>query len=195
MKQENTFRYLLRLTVVLLLITAVVAGMLGAVNAVTKDRIAALNEEKQRTAMAAVLEAESYDALALPVGCDGTVAAAYRASVSGETVGYVIEVLPAGFGGPVDLMVGVDTDLVVTGVSVISHSETSGLGAVAAQKNAKGIAFRDQFIGESGTLSVTKDGGTVDALTGATITSRAVTDGVNAALSCAELLTEGGGAQ
>ena len=70
-------------------------------------------------------------------------------------------------------------------MSIISHSETPNLGAVAASSNSKGQAFRDQFIGLSGTLAVSKDGGSVDAITSATITSRAVTSGVNAALECA----------
>ena len=96
-----------------------------------------------------------------------------------------IEVTPTGFGGTIDMMVGVSKDGKVLGVSIISHSETPNLGAVAASGNSKGQAFRDQFIGLSGTLAVSKDGGSVDAITSATITSRAVTSGVNAALECA----------
>ena len=65
-----------------------------------------------------------------------------------------------------------------TGVSIVSHAETSGLGA-----NATKEAWRAQFIGKSGTLAVTKDGGEIEALTGATITSRAVTSGVNSAIA------------
>lgn len=75
------------------------------------------------------------------------------------------------------MMVGVDNDGKVTGISIISHTETAGLGATAAADTDAGRAFRDQFIGMSGTVSVTKDGGEVDALTGATITSRAVCTG------------------
>ena len=71
----------------------------------------------------------------------------------------------------------------VTGISIISHTETPGLGAVAGADNAKGDQFRDQFVGLSGELAVSMDGGTIDSITSATITSRAVTEGVNAALS------------
>ncbi len=60
-------------------------------------------------------------------------------------------------------------------------SETSGLGA-----NAKEESFRDQYIGGSGPFSLTKNGGTIEALTSATVTSRAFTAGVNAALAAAE---------
>ena len=75
-------------------------------------------------------------------------------------------------------IVGVDNSGTVTGVSITKHSETSGLGA-----NATKEAWRAQFIGKSGTLAVTKDGGEIEALTGATITSRAVTSGVNSAIA------------
>ena len=94
--------------------------------------------------------------------------------------GWVVEVTPSGFGGTIDMMVGVGTDGVVTGVSIISMSETSGLGS-----NASRDTFRGQFVGASGSVAVTKDNGDIDALTGATITSRAVCDGVNAALEAA----------
>ena len=86
------------------------------------------------------------------------------------------------------MMVGIDKDGKVLGISIISHTETAGLGAVAAANNAKGEAFREQFVGMSGSVAVSKDGGEVDALTGATITSRAICDGINAALACVENL-------
>ena len=79
----------------------------------------------------------------------------------------------------------------VLGIAVVSHTETSGLGAVAAANNSAGQAFRDQFVGASGAVAVTKDGGQIDAITGATVTSRAVCEGVNAALACVAGL-EGG---
>ena len=65
-------------------------------------------------------------------------------------------------------------------VEVVSHTETAGLGAVAAAQNAKGDAFRGQFVGKTGTLAV---GDQIDAMSGATITSKAVVTGINAALS------------
>ena len=86
--------------------------------------------------------------------------------------------------GDITMMVGVDADGAVSGISFIKMSETSGLGAVAAQDNTKGEAFRSQFVGKTGTVAVTKDGGEIDSLTGATVTSRAVSTGVTAALAC-----------
>jgi electron transport complex protein RnfG len=63
---------------------------------------------------------------------------------------------------------------------------------VAAENTSKGEAFRSQFIGMSGVLAVDKDGGEVDSISSATITSRAITNGVNAALKCAENLVKEG---
>ena len=98
--------------------------------------------------------------------------------------GYAVQVAPAGFGGDISMMVGVGNDGKVLAISIISQSETAGLGAVSAATTSAGEAFRGQFAGMSGSVSVTKDGGAVDAITGATITSRAVCTGVNAALAC-----------
>ncbi|MDO4750036.1 MAG: FMN-binding protein, partial [Eubacteriales bacterium] len=68
--------------------------------------------------------------------------------------------------------------------------ETPGLGAVAAASTDAGVAFREQFVGTTGNLTVNKDGGTIDAITGSTVTSRAVTNGVNSAVEAAALLID-----
>lgn len=177
-------KYILRLTLSLLLITSLVAAALAGVNALTKDRIAQIQQEKTASAMKAVLPGfESF------VSCDFTDATGLVQNVyvpEGEHANaYVAEVTPNGFGGSIVLMVGVQEGK-VTGISVVSHAETAGLGAVIADQNAKGDAFRQQFAGQNGTLAVDKDGGTIDAIAGATISSRAVTQGVNAAL-CVQL--------
>ena len=98
--------------------------------------------------------------------------------------GYALEVLPSGFDNTITMMVGVDYEGKVLGISVVSHTETAGLGAVAAAQTSAGEAFRSQFVGKSGSVAVNKDGGELDAITGATITSRAICVGVNAALAC-----------
>ncbi|MCD8008990.1 MAG: FMN-binding protein, partial [Clostridiales bacterium] len=86
------------------------------------------------------------------------------------------------------MMRGVDETCSCTVISITDSSETAGLGAVASQSSEKGEAFRAQFVGVSGTVSVSKEGGEIDALSGATITSRAICTGVTAALEyCANL--------
>ncbi len=175
MKTESMAMYVLRLAGTLLLIAAVVAALLAGVNMVTAPIIAQIKEAKTQAAIEAVLPGGGSEVTLS--GDTGIVTKVYAS----ET-GYAIQVAPAGFGGTIDLMVGIDKDGNVLGISVISHAETAGLGDVAAAKNAKGEAFRGNFVGQSGTLSVDKDGGQITAITGATITSRAICTGVNAAL-------------
>lgn len=167
----STGAYVLRLTLTLFLITTIVAGLLGLVNYVTADTIAEQIAQKAENAMRQVLEADSYEPLGVPE--ESAVTAAYRAGDRG----YVVRVAPNGFGGAIDMMVGVDVSGAVTGVAIVSQSETASLGANCTRED-----FRAQFTGKTGTLSVSKDGGEIEALTGATVTSRAVTEGVNTAL-------------
>ena len=178
MKTESMVKYVARLAITLLLITSLVAAALAGVNAITAPIIAQINYQKTQDAIDAVLPGGGES---VPFTDDsGWVSTVYKS----ET-GYAVEVTPTtGFDGDIAMMVGIDLQGNVLGISVISHTETAGLGAVAAAKTSAGEAFRGQFVGTSGSVSVTKDGGTIDAITGATITSRAICDGVNAALAC-----------
>ena len=177
MKTESTVKYVLRLTVTLLLITAVVAVILAGVNSVTAPRIADLNARKTQEAVEAVLPGGGVEVAF--TDSTGLVATVYQGDA-----GYAVKVNPSGFNGTVSMMVGVDNSGSVLGISIISQTETAGLGAVSAADTSAGEAFRGQFAGMSGSVSVSKDGCQVDAITGATITSRAVCTGVNAALAC-----------
>ena len=178
MKQnESMVMYVLRLAGTLFLIAAVVAMVLAGVNAVTAPAIAELNAAKTQEAISAVLPGGFDSEITDFADASGIVSKIYQ----GEG-GYAVEVGPGGFDNTITMMVGIDNEGKVLGISVVSHTETAGLGAVAAAGTPAGIAFRDQFVGASGAVTVTKDGGTMDAITGATITSRAICVGVNAAL-------------
>ena len=163
----STGAYVLRLTLTLFLITTIVAGLLGLVNYVTADTIAEQIAQKAENAMRQVLEADSYEPLDVPE--DSAVTAADNAVIypgeGGAEGCAVYGCLFVGKGGA------------VTGVAIVSQSETASLGANCTRED-----FRAQFTGKTGTLSVSKDGGEIEALTGATVTSRAVTEGVNTAL-------------
>ena len=166
----KNFGYILRLTLVLLAITAVVAGLLGYVNYLTEDQIAENTAAKAQEAMQQVLPADPYE----PLDVTGTdVSEAYKCEN-----GYVVRVSANGFGGAIDMMVGIDNNGTVTGISIVSHSETASLGA-----NCTRADWQAQFVGAQEAQSVSKDGGQIDALTGATVTSRAVIEGVNTALA------------
>ncbi len=186
MKTESNVMYIIRLAATLLIITSLVAAALAGVNAITAPAIAKLTAEKTQAAIQAVLPGGGEEMTDLPaVGYEGAelVSKAYK----GEN-GYAIEVTPAGFDNTITMMVGVDTEGKVLGIDIIKHTETAGLGAVADAETPAGQNFRGQFTGTSGSVSVTKDGGTIDSITGATITSRAICAGVNAALACAATL-------
>ena len=179
MKKESTALYVTRLAITLLLITGVVAAALAGVNAVTAPVIADLTAQKTQAAIETVLPGGYDSQLADYADETGLVSKVYVGAN-----GYAFEVTPGGFDNTITMMVGVDLEGNVLGISVVSHTETAGLGAVAAENTSKGEAFRGQFVGAAGSVAVSKDGGALDAITGATITSRAICVGVNAALDC-----------
>ena len=180
-KMELDPRFTAKLTLTLLGICAVVALLLGIVNQVTAPIIAEIQAEKTAAAMSQVLPAEEYQ----PVETDyPNVTAMNRALSGGETVGYVVEVTASGFGGTMSMVVGVDVDGAVTGVSVTDHSETANIGTKVVDDQA----VLDRFIGMShGDGEITVNAGTnrFDGVSGATVSSRGVTAGVNTALAAA----------
>ncbi len=186
MKTESNVKYVARLALTLLIITSLVALALAGVNSITAPAIAKLTAEKTQAAIQAVLPGGGEEMKDLPAA-DYEGAKLVSKVYKGEN-GYAVEVAPVGFDNAITMMVGVDTEGKVLGISIIKHTEPAGLGAVAAAGTPAGESFRGQFVGASGSVAVTKDNGTMDAITGATITSRAICDGVNAALACAATL-------
>lgn len=191
--------YIIKLTVTLFLTCLVVAAALGGVNAVTADKIAAINWENTVTAMKAVVADPDNTTFsdALPLTDEMTAASGsvtldsvYEAQVNGAAAGHAIKVVASGSQGKIEMMVGVDAEGVVTGVSIVKNSETSGIGSkvMTNMPTASGIGVLSQFEGKSaadGTLTV---GANVDAISGATVSTRGVTNGVNAALAVAGVL-------
>ena len=108
--------------IVLLLISAIAAGILGVVSEVTAAPIAAQNEKSLNEGMQAVMpDASSFELL--DADLTGTITAVYK----GDNGGFVITTEPGGFGGAVKTMVGIDADGTITGLRVTGHSETAGL--------------------------------------------------------------------
>ena len=168
--------------IMLLMVAAAAAFILGLVNLMTAGRIASIGEETMTRAMQTVLPAGSYTDT--NTAGNGEIDAIYAA----DNGGWVVQVTESGSQGLVTMMVGVSSDYTCTGISVTESSETAGLGAIAGQASEKGDAFRAQFVGQSGTVAVTKEGGEIDAISGATITSKAVCRGVTAALAACQAL-------
>ena len=170
--------------VFLTLVVLVSVVALTLVDTVTEERIAANKREaiKQMLAslfpeMADFLQDEEsglyslFDASAVAI--DEETEETYVLS-GFPPIGFAFMTNGRGYGGKIGILVGLEVDRAVRGIRIISHQETPGLGA-----KITALDFLDQFAGLStGELAIRRDGGAVDAITGATISSRAVADGV-----------------
>lgn len=166
-----------RTAILLFLICAVAAGVLAAVNSVTAPKIAEASAAAAEKSRSEVLPgAAAFEELTLS---DGSLC--WRGSgEDGSVIGYVFDTSASSYGGKVELMTGIRADGTVTGISILSINDTPGLGM-----NAKKADWQEQFIGTNDELTVVKGGGAgeneINAMTSATITSKAVTACVNAA--------------
>lgn len=175
---------ILKLALVLLAVSAIVAGVLGIINELTYPVIDAQKQAKTAEAFASVLKADRFDEVEFDNPDFPTVLTVHKA----EGVGYVVTSKFSGAQGNITLAVGVDNDYKCTGISVIEHSETSGLGANAASTGEVGVNFRKQFVGQDESIALSNAGGSIDALTGATITSRAITEAVATSIQAVKTL-------
>ncbi len=168
----------LKLGGILFLITAICVGILGVVNQVTSPIIAANELKSEETAMKAlVTEAESF--ITLDEVDSEEVKKVCIAKKGEDTVGYVLRMEPNGYGGAIKMLIGLDAQCNVKGISILEHAETPGFGA-----NAEKESFKGQFIDRKTPLEVSKttpNDSQIQAITGATITSEAITGAVNAA--------------
>ena len=176
---------IVKLTLVLFLICAIVAGILGVVDSITRDTIAEQERIKTEKAYAAVLPSDGYEDVDFDAAAYPTVDNISKCS---NGAGYVVTTTFSGAQGSITMAVGVDTEYKCSGISIISHSETSGLGANAASSSEKGVNWRAQFVGEGADIALAKKGGNIDALSGATITSKSVTTAVATAINAVQSL-------
>ena len=197
MKIEGKF--ILKVAGTLTAISLVVALLLGLTNVLTADKIAAINRQKTEAALAKVVSStdcefppvEDIPQAVIDAANEqgGKLTEMYEILVGGENAGYAFKVTASGSQGNIEMIVGVDADLAVTGVSIVKASETAGIGSKALDNEATsaGTGALDQFVGKSGagTLVVKQN---IDAVTGATVSTKGVTKGVNAALAAAEAM-------
>jgi electron transport complex protein RnfG len=161
----------------LLLICSIMAGALALVYGATKDPIAQADIKVVNEAVKEVVPAYDNDPNADQWEADGLVF--YPAKMNGELVGTAVKTFTdKGFSGHFEIMVGFLPDGTIYNSKVLSHKETPGLGSKMSDPK-----FHDQFnnMKPQGNLSVKKDGGTIDAITAATISSRAYCDAINRA--------------
>lgn len=194
-------RDVVRLGFILFVICVVSAGALAFVNENTAGRIAEQAALRLERALASVVSgAEEFTdetgklAPLMTVAEGGkplfpSVNKVYAGRANGEVIGVAFTCAPAGYGGAIETVVGVSREGVVTGLTVVKQTETPGLGA-----NVSNPAFQKGFVGArvGTTVKVTKDGGEIQAITGATISSRAVAGAVDQALRLFELASKEG---
>jgi len=179
-KKESSF---LNMVLTLFVVAVVAALALGAVYVATEKPIALAKQKKQEAAIKAVLPA--FDKLEVKMVADADGDDSLRmnlASQDGKLVGVAVNTYTnKGFGGRIDAMVGFLPDGSIYNTSILSLKETPGLGTKLDKKKSN---FPDQFIDKNPAdfkLKVKKDGGDVDAITAATISSRAFCDAVQRA--------------
>ena len=185
-------KFILKVAGTLTAISLVVAALLGVVNSVTKDQIAAINKEKTEAALAMVApEGATFDPV--EITDDVAAAAAQYATVSEiytmSTGGYATKIVASGSQGNIEMIVGVDADKAITGVSIVSNSETGGIGSKVMDNkpNDAGVPVLDQFVGMSGAGSLVVKSN-ITPISGATVSTNGVTAGANAALAAVEAL-------
>lgn len=183
-------------TLALALITVIAGIALGAVYMITKEPIEKQNEKTKIAAYNAVFsdldtyekykDAESLSKVLKENGFNAVDVneVVYAYNSKGEDLGMIITVTDKeGYGGNIKMTVGIDVTGTITGLEILEISETAGLGMKAADKS-----FRDQYVGiNADEVVYTKSGKTqnneIDAISSATITTKAVTDGVNGAIT------------
>ncbi len=186
---ENQKIEFLRLSVTLFLIAGVMAFLVALVNNITAPVISRQNDEKTSQALMEVLPgADSFVSVYYPSNSstDVDVQGVYRST---NDVGYCVKVAPKGYGGAIETIVGFDANGAVTGIKIVSMSETSGIGTKINNSD-----FLQNFIGKTTVVKGDKkisDKNTVKYISGATKSSKAFMKGINAAIDIASRLAGG----
>jgi Na+-translocating ferredoxin:NAD+ oxidoreductase subunit G len=174
----------IRMPLVLFIACGLAAGSLSIVNMVTKEPIAAWEKKQTEVALREVFpEAETFTEMAAKATTAEvkTPMRVWEVARQGQPAGYVIRTETQGYSGVITIMFGVDPTQAITGMKVTGQTETPGLGAKVTT-----VPFREQFkMKQVGQIVLKKDDpsvGTIEAVTAATISSRAVTKAVAAAL-------------
>ncbi len=175
---------IVKLGALLLVVCAISASLLGFANEMTKDKIVEQREyQSQQSRIAVLPEADRFEAIDQAkfeeiVSANERVLEVFTGFSGDTVVGYVVKTAPNGFSGAVEVITGIDMDGRLSGVRIGSHAETPGLGA-----NATLPDFYTQYEGldssrEVKTVKIPPGDNEIQAISGATITSKAVTEGV-----------------
>jgi electron transport complex protein RnfG len=180
---RDNAKKIVSLGLVLFTVTAITGLILGIVNEITAEPIRITKERLKEEALAAALpDAENFSEVELAPESDPILKDAQEGKKEGALVGYCVTVTPSGYGGPIEIVVGIKESGQLGAIRILNMAETPGLGAKAPLP-----AFSGQYDGKEGDkLVVVKNtpdaGNQIQAISGATITSEAVTLGVNTAI-------------
>lgn len=182
----KTNDHIIKNALILFMITVIAGLLLGFTFEITKEPIKVQQELTKSNALKAVVS-QATDFVSLEVSSSGDlpgVEGVYEAVKGSDVVGYAFEMTATeGYGGDISLMVGIGTDDTILGIDIIKHAETPGLGAKADEAE-----FKSEFSGEAtvdlDVVKVTPSDveGEISSISGATITSRSVTNAVNVAI-------------
>lgn len=180
-KLQSSFK---NMVLVLTGVTVIATALLAYVNELTKEPIAQANAKALSDAIGVVVPGFDNNPAETPetVDVNGMQYTIYKATKGGEFIGAAVKSASNAFGGPLTVLVGFDKEGKIIDYSLLSHTETPGLGSKAADWFKKGN--KGEIIGMNPgqtPLTVNKDGGQIDAITASTITSRAFLNAVNKA--------------
>jgi len=173
-------KQIIKLGGILCLITLIVVLLLGTVNELTREIIAQNVAKAEEAAMLELIPADNFNEIGENV---------FEGEAGNELLGYCVKITSKGFGGDINMLAGFDKDFKIKGIKIIEHSETAGLGSKITQPE-----FSEKLSGKKPVLSISGGGGEseVDAISGATISSKAAVKGVNDAY---ELLVKAAGGE
>lgn len=180
---SGNFKYYIRIIGIMLIFTACSALLLASINALTVDKI----ENNRMTEFMRAVEVifpDSTEITEHEIKTESPVDVVYNVKNADITIGYCIKSVPKGFDGDIEIIIGTDLSGKILGVQIISHSETPGLGSRVAEES-----YLTGYIGMSGDIKFNQD---IDAVAGATVTSKAVFTGINAAMAINGLFDDGG---
>ncbi len=174
---------ILKLGAILFTVTAITGLILGVVYEITAAPIAETQKRLKAEALAAALpEAQTFEPRELASGTDPAVKEVQDARAGSDLVGYCVTVVTKGYAGPIETVVGVTKEGKLRAIRILNQSETPGLGAKAPLPAFSGQYENKDVAAFTVVTTPPGDPGQIQAISGATITSNAVTAGVNAAL-------------
>ena len=181
-------KHYVKICLVLMLVCGVMTGILAAVNTLTQPLILKSREAKTNEALAGFFPTMTATA---PLDESEAAVTALKGVYEGTTLlGYAAEATTKGYAGDVTIMVGIAGNGTLLGVRIISHSETKGLSEAS-----EADALASRFVGKTTEQKLTANGGEIDGIAGATYSSRAVLDGVNAAVRAVNALDKEDGVE